>query len=238
MFCFGKMCPNFGALCIFSCPWWKTRGVFLGLTNVFYNIVQWEIVWWWLEETPIEAGGCVACWSDPTQFCTSRLWPWPLACLHILPLSLGKKREMYEHPVFCLASQVMDLTIREYFPHSQHLCTPPTHLCTCCSPVCTLTAPSVLACKVCLWSFFLVLLKPPVLVRLRLECIFTLLVCNSSSVFKITVHPQPAVIQVLWMSVGWADRRNVLFYNEHVPVEMEPPLKALVLQMARLSTLI
>uniref|UniRef100_A0A672NAS1 Calcium-dependent secretion activator 1 n=1 Tax=Sinocyclocheilus grahami TaxID=75366 RepID=A0A672NAS1_SINGR len=25
----------------------------------------------------------------------------------------GKKREMYEHPVFCLASQVMDLTIRE-----------------------------------------------------------------------------------------------------------------------------
>uniref|UniRef100_A0ACB8EGQ0 Uncharacterized protein n=1 Tax=Sphaerodactylus townsendi TaxID=933632 RepID=A0ACB8EGQ0_9SAUR len=24
----------------------------------------------------------------------------------------GKKREMYEHPVFCLASQVMDLTIQ------------------------------------------------------------------------------------------------------------------------------
>lgn len=23
---------------------------------------------------------------------------------------------MYEHPVFCLASQVMDLTIREYLP--------------------------------------------------------------------------------------------------------------------------
>lgn len=31
--------------------------------------------------------------------------------------SVGKKREMYEHPVFCLASQVMDLTIREYLPH-------------------------------------------------------------------------------------------------------------------------
>ncbi|KAM6981144.1 calcium-dependent secretion activator 1 isoform 1-T1 [Aplochiton taeniatus] len=28
----------------------------------------------------------------------------------------GKKREMYEHPVFCLASQVMDLTIREKTP--------------------------------------------------------------------------------------------------------------------------
>lgn len=24
---------------------------------------------------------------------------------------------MFEHPVFCLASQVMDLTIREYLPH-------------------------------------------------------------------------------------------------------------------------
>ncbi|GAA6065207.1 calcium-dependent secretion activator 1 isoform X1 [Tachysurus ichikawai] len=30
----------------------------------------------------------------------------------------GKKREMYEHPVYCLASQVMDLTIREYLPSS------------------------------------------------------------------------------------------------------------------------
>uniref|UniRef100_A0A8C5BX08 Ca2+-dependent activator protein for secretion b n=1 Tax=Gadus morhua TaxID=8049 RepID=A0A8C5BX08_GADMO len=28
----------------------------------------------------------------------------------------GKKREMYEHPVFCLASQVMDLTIRQKDP--------------------------------------------------------------------------------------------------------------------------
>lgn len=30
---------------------------------------------------------------------------------------IGKKREMFEHPVFCLASQVMDLTIREYLHH-------------------------------------------------------------------------------------------------------------------------
>uniref|UniRef100_A0A803T7C2 Calcium dependent secretion activator n=1 Tax=Anolis carolinensis TaxID=28377 RepID=A0A803T7C2_ANOCA len=34
----------------------------------------------------------------------------------------GKKREMYEHPVFCLASQVMDLTIREYLPPSSPCC--------------------------------------------------------------------------------------------------------------------
>ena len=27
---------------------------------------------------------------------------------------------MYEHPVFCLASQVMDLTIREYLPPPHH----------------------------------------------------------------------------------------------------------------------
>lgn len=27
---------------------------------------------------------------------------------------------MYEHPVFCLASQVMDLTIREYPPPPRH----------------------------------------------------------------------------------------------------------------------
>ncbi|XP_078065645.1 calcium-dependent secretion activator 1 isoform X2 [Mustelus asterias] len=32
----------------------------------------------------------------------------------------GKNREMYEHPVFCLASQVMDLTIREYLSHPFH----------------------------------------------------------------------------------------------------------------------
>lgn len=35
---------------------------------------------------------------------------------------IGKKREMYEHPVFCLASQVMDLTIREYLPPSSPCC--------------------------------------------------------------------------------------------------------------------
>ncbi|KAF7209005.1 calcium-dependent secretion activator 1-like [Nothobranchius furzeri] len=42
----------------------------------------------------------------------------------------GKKREMYEHPVFCLASQVMDLTIREYLPPFSHF-TPrlPVHAC-------------------------------------------------------------------------------------------------------------
>lgn len=28
---------------------------------------------------------------------------------------------MYEHPVFCLASQVMDLTIREYLPPQPQL---------------------------------------------------------------------------------------------------------------------
>lgn len=40
----------------------------------------------------------------------------PLTRASCMPQSffIGKKREMYEHPVFCLASQVMDLTIREY----------------------------------------------------------------------------------------------------------------------------
>lgn len=49
---------------------------------------------------------------------------WPLAFLPLTPAScmpqsffIGKKREMFEHPVFCLASQVMDLTIREYLHH-------------------------------------------------------------------------------------------------------------------------
>lgn len=51
---------------------------------------------------------------QPSLTLASRMPPYPPS------LSLGKKREMYEHPVFCLASQVMDLTIREYFPHSQH----------------------------------------------------------------------------------------------------------------------
>uniref|UniRef100_A0A8C1KAZ7 Ca2+-dependent activator protein for secretion a n=1 Tax=Cyprinus carpio TaxID=7962 RepID=A0A8C1KAZ7_CYPCA len=39
----------------------------------------------------------------------------PLTPCSCMPQSsfIGKKREMYEHPVFCLASQVMDLTIRE-----------------------------------------------------------------------------------------------------------------------------
>ena len=44
----------------------------------------------------------------------------PLTPASCMPRSffIGKKREMFEHPVFCLASQVMDLTIREYLPHS------------------------------------------------------------------------------------------------------------------------
>lgn len=42
---------------------------------------------------------------------------WPLL-LHARSSFVGKKREMYEHPVYCLASQVMDLTIREYLPSS------------------------------------------------------------------------------------------------------------------------
>ncbi len=50
------------------------------------------------------------------------LWPLafpPLTRASCMPRSffIGKKREMYEHPVFCLASQVMDLTIREYLHH-------------------------------------------------------------------------------------------------------------------------
>lgn len=50
------------------------------------------------------------------------LWPLafpPLTLASCMPRSffIGKKREMYEHPVFCLASQVMDLTIREYLHH-------------------------------------------------------------------------------------------------------------------------
>lgn len=49
---------------------------------------------------------------------------WPPAFPLLTPAScmprsffIGKKREMFEHPVFCLASQVMDLTIREYLHH-------------------------------------------------------------------------------------------------------------------------
>lgn len=45
-------------------------------------------------------------------------------CTLFLPV--GEKREMYEHPIFCLASQVMDLTIREYLPPSPFS---PTSLC-------------------------------------------------------------------------------------------------------------
>ncbi len=41
--------------------------------------------------------------------------------LHARSSFIGKKREMYEHPVFCLASQVMDLTIREYPAHLEPL---------------------------------------------------------------------------------------------------------------------
>lgn len=50
------------------------------------------------------------------------LWPLDFPLLtpsFCMPRSffIGKKREMFEHPVFCLASQVMDLTIREYLHH-------------------------------------------------------------------------------------------------------------------------
>lgn len=47
----------------------------------------------------------------------------PLTPCSCMPRScfIGKKREMYEHPVFCLASQVMDLTIREYPPYTESL---------------------------------------------------------------------------------------------------------------------
>ncbi len=47
----------------------------------------------------------------------------PLTPCSCMPRSsfIGKKREMYEHPVFCLASQVMDLTIREYPAHLEPL---------------------------------------------------------------------------------------------------------------------
>lgn len=47
----------------------------------------------------------------------------PLTPCSCMPQSsfIGKKREMYEHPVFCLASQVMDLTIREYTAHLEPL---------------------------------------------------------------------------------------------------------------------
>lgn len=57
---------------------------------------------------------------------------WPLAFPPLTPAScmprsffIGKKREMYEHPVFCLASQVMDLTIREYLHHPVSLSVSP-----------------------------------------------------------------------------------------------------------------
>lgn len=54
--------------------------------------------------------------SSPTLcLCLSFLWP---LLLHARSSFVGKKREMYEHPVYCLASQVMDLTIREYLPSS------------------------------------------------------------------------------------------------------------------------
>lgn len=46
--------------------------------------------------------------------------------------TVGNKREMYEHPVFCLASQVMDLTIREYPHHPLHTF-PPSSSCFKCS---------------------------------------------------------------------------------------------------------
>lgn len=57
----------------------------------------------------------------------------PASCMPRSFFFIGKKREMFEHPVFCLASQVMDLTIREYLDHplptlSHHLIAPPASL--------------------------------------------------------------------------------------------------------------
>lgn len=128
---------------------------------------------------------------------------------------VGKKREMYEHPVFCLASQVMDLTIREYLSHSpaspstsplfyfyittsmhsKHYKQP--HICV--VPNVQLVASVVSVCNVdllvpwywdtiCLWACFLSFPKHMYFVCLRLECIFTLLVCKSSSVCRTVIH--------------------------------------------------
>ena len=72
---------------------------------------------------------------DPGQFSTFpspltfNLSPYPLTPASGMSQSssfVGRKREMFEHPVFCLASQVMDLTIREYLPHPSLPLLPPS----------------------------------------------------------------------------------------------------------------
>lgn len=72
---------------------------------------------------------------DPGQFSTFpspltfNLSPYPLtpdSCMSQSSSFVGRKREMFEHPVFCLASQVMDLTIREYLPHPSLSLLPPS----------------------------------------------------------------------------------------------------------------
>ena len=170
---------------------------------------------------------------------------------------------MYEHPVFCLASQVMDLTIREYLPHSPASPPPHTHTHT---HFCTLLftsysqyarqlwVTSSFFCPVVLWLYRCFCLyslvplawhcrssvcllatqihfnlsvrflsKPPALC-LRFECIFTLLVCKSSQVFMLMVHPnnQP---QYAFISISatsqWLSETNLEVthsYCEHASV--------------------
>lgn len=112
---------------------------------------------------------------------------------------------MYEHPVFCLASQVMDLTIREYLPpqpqliffsyyYSQYARKPPEatsnfcHLCTsfwsvtlivtlCSKPLFITKTLSILSV-----IYFAVLPETTISVCLQFECIFTLLMCKLSKI--------------------------------------------------------
>ena len=114
---------------------------------------------------------------------------------------------MYEHPVFCLASQVMDLTIREYLPHSKppppSLNAPATKSLTSCRPVFL-----VLACKLFWWlcqyfsgvSVHLQACFRPAqgtCSRLRLECIFTLLMCDSTSMVTLTLKREADRLHLL-----------------------------------------
>lgn len=111
---------------------------------------------------------------------------------------------MYEHPVFCLASQVMDLTIREYLPPQPQLI---------CFLIITVSMhvnhqkqPQMLSSLSSFWSvtlivilcskplfitktlsilsviYFAVLPETTISVCLQFECIFTLLMCKLSKI--------------------------------------------------------
>lgn len=144
---------------MFTCtvPWFSCsgRGYQVGLPCL---ILDWQVV------------GC-----QQESFLILLFDPGLLHALVSSFFSVGKKREMYEHPVFCLASQVMDLTIREYPPSSPAL---PSSLC---SPCLLLEEPVTSHCSVhgipislCSQSVCMCVKE-----RERLECILTLLVCKS-----------------------------------------------------------